>query len=291
MSAAMDPVYQRLLLATERTPQDAGAEFLAMSLAKHCELPLAAVLPLISNAEFEASAPDVAARDESAAHDSLQELVAQAGDLGLPLAVRVRRGAELYAEIVAEAVERRTDLLVIRRRGRRGLLARMMMGDMVGKVVAHSPCSVMIAPRGAQVWSHRVLVALDPEHPDPALVDAALAVARECGVPVAVVAVIGHDDPVLRDRARAAVHEALQRAQALGVDGDSHCAVGHVAEQIIAVASRIGADLIVIGRRRHDLLSRVWVAGATQKVIGLAPFPVLVFVPPSTAPTAPPDHE
>ena len=52
--------------------------------------------------------------------------------------LRVRRGDELYRQIVDEARERKTELIVLRRRGKRGFLANLLVGEMVSKVLALS---------------------------------------------------------------------------------------------------------------------------------------------------------
>ncbi|TXT36738.1 MAG: Universal stress protein UspA-like protein [Comamonadaceae bacterium] len=50
----MAELFTRLLLATEHTEYDTGAEAMALALARRCQLPLATVLPLVSNPEYEA---------------------------------------------------------------------------------------------------------------------------------------------------------------------------------------------------------------------------------------------
>jgi len=54
---SVPPPFSRLLLATEHTDFDRGAEAIAFALAARCQLALAGVMPLVSNAEFEAAAP------------------------------------------------------------------------------------------------------------------------------------------------------------------------------------------------------------------------------------------
>ena len=91
------------------------------------------MLPVVSNPEFEAVAP--AARGPaptprpSARRSQLRD--ARAAPPACALELRVRRGAEPYVEIVDEARERGADLIVIRRRGKRGFLANLLVGEMV----------------------------------------------------------------------------------------------------------------------------------------------------------------
>ena len=59
---------------------------------------------------------------------------------GVQIDVVARRGEEPYREIVQEAVERRSDLIITRRRGKRSFLSNLLIGEMVSKVVGHAHC-------------------------------------------------------------------------------------------------------------------------------------------------------
>ena len=247
----MASAFSRLLLATEHGEFDSGAEAVALALARRCDLPLAAVLPVLSNPEFEAVAPQLAERADAEAARRRQSLQALALQAGVQLQVQVRRGAEPFAEIVGEARRHEADLLIIRRRGKRGLLAKLLVGEMVSKVVAHSSCSVLVAPRGAQLWARGVLACRDPQAPDAGLVEVATAVAGECALPL------------------------YLHALAAGADAQA------AAEQVLAAARLQGADLIVLARNGGSRLGRAWASAVTQKVVGLSECPVLVHVNPS----------
>jgi nucleotide-binding universal stress UspA family protein len=271
------PAFARLLLATEHLEYDRGAEAVALALARRCQLPLAAVLPLVHNAELEMVAPERAAQADAEAGARRRALAAAAEAAGVQLEIEVRRGPELYAEIVAEALEQAADLLIIRRRGRLGLLANLLVGEMVSKVVAHTPCSVLVAPRETGLWSRSVLVGVDPQQPDPSLVACACDVAAECQLPLHVVCVATH--PAERAGAEAALAHAL--AQCGGTPASGEVRQGRAHAELIAAAAARGADLLVVGRHGGSPIARAWIGGVAQKVIGLANCPVLVHVPTS----------
>ena len=75
----------------------------------------------------------------------------------------------------------------------------------------------------------------------------------------------------------AKLHEGLgRRAAAAGTRCEFHVQVGHPAEQVVGLAERLGADLIVLGHRGKSLFER-WLTGSTTKqVMGYAHCPVLV---------------
>jgi hypothetical protein len=274
-----DTPFRRLLLATEHGEFDRGAEALGLALARHCALPLAAVLPLTSNAEFESVAPAWAARLDAAASRDREALLADAAQAGVSLDVMVRRGPEPYAEIVAEARTRGTDLLVIRRRGQRSFLANLLVGEMVSKVVAHAPCSVLVVPRDGVMWQHRVLLGLDPLGVDPQAVRRTALLAAACGLPMLVVAVTAADSQQAKAQAGATIDAAVAEAGALGVAATGELRSGRTHQALLDAAAACGADLIVIGRHQGGGLPRAWLGGVAQKVLGLAACPVLVHVP------------
>lgn len=274
----MAHVFERLLLATEHGDFDLGAERLAFALAGTCSLPLAAVLPIVSNPEYEALAPQIAAQAEAQASERVRQLAADARRSGVSLDLQVRRGPELYEEILDEAVARGTDLLVIRRRGRRGFLARLLVGEMVAKVVSHAPCSVLVTPRQARMWSRRVLVAVDPAQNDADVIRQAVGVAAQCRLPLTALAVIEAEAAPQRADAERAVQVALTLARAAGLDAEGRVLAGRPHEQILQTAASAGADLIVVGRHGPENLTQVWLGGVTQKVIGLTEQPVLVAI-------------
>jgi nucleotide-binding universal stress UspA family protein len=272
----MTAPFSRLLLATEHTEFDRGAEAIAFALAGRCQLALAAVLPLVSNAEYEAAAPQLAARADAEAGARAEAVEAEAASRGVALTLRVRRGAEPFEEIVAEARERQADLIIARRRGKRGFLANLMFGEMVGKVVAHAPCSVLLCPRSAAMWQRRVLVGIDPRAPATGTVELAARVAAECGIGLQLVAIVEAESG--RDAAEAALSAAAERARPWVADVRTEVRLGRPHEGLVAAAAACGADLIVIGRHGLELSGRAWIGGTAQKVIGLAEGPVLVHI-------------
>ena len=280
----MATVFARLLLATEHGAFDIGAETLAFALARHCQLPLAGVLPVVSNPEFEAVAPQLAAKADAEAATKRKSLASRARAEGVDFELKVRRGSEPYVEIVEEARERAADLIVIRRRGQRGFLANLLVGEMVSKVVAHSPCSVLIAPRGARMWSKRVLVGIDPQAPDKTMLACAAALAADCALPLRVACVAANE--AARAPAEQALATALQQARSLGAEVDGEVRVGRAYQELMQAAQVCAADLLVVARHRDDALGRAWIGGVAQKVIGLTECPVLVHMNnPRTPPT------
>ncbi|MBI3147245.1 MAG: universal stress protein [Betaproteobacteria bacterium] len=265
------PAAWSLLLATEHSEFDTGAERVAFALARRQGVALPVVLPVLSNPEFEAVAPQLAAKSDAEAARRRQALLVAAADLALE--VGVRRGAEPYLEIIEEARQRDAELLVIRRRGKRGLLANLLVGEMVSKVVAHAPCDLLIVPREARMWSRGVLAGLDPRAPDTSLVDCAARVASTFGLPLTLVCVA--ESPAEAAAAQAVLDAGLARARGHGLAASGETPRGRAHEALLEATRRAGADLLMLGRHGGGL-ARAWIGGTAQKTIGLVECPVWI---------------
>jgi nucleotide-binding universal stress UspA family protein len=273
----MAPPFARILLATEHSDFDVGAERVAFALARRWSVPLMVVQPLVTNVEYEVVAPELAARADEAVHARSLQLQAAAQAAGIALDLRVRRGTEAWREIVADAAEREADLVVARRRGHHGFLAGRMVGEMVGKVAMLAPCSVLLAPRAVVPWSHGVLAAVDDS---PGLRDVtatAARIARHESLPLVVTCVVSKHPADAREQAASVVADALAVAKNAGVTAEGVTPEGRPHEEIGRIAATRGTDLTVVGRHGHTgALERLILGGTAQKIIGHATCPVLV---------------
>lgn len=269
----MSQLFTRLLLATEHTEFDTGAETLAISMAQRCNLPLATVLPLVSNPEYEALAPQIAMRAEQDAAAKIAEIRSKAQAQGVTIDLRVRRGEEAYQQIIDEARARNAELIIVRRRGKRGFLANLLVGEMVSKVLAHAPCHVLFAPRDARMWSHRILVAAEPGVQGLRLVSVAIGVAAECSLPLHLVYVA--TDGVQVAEAKSFLAQAKVAAEHVGVTLQTEVRSGKAYTEILTAAAMSQSDLLVIGSRSDNHIGRAVIGGVAQKIIGLSDKPIL----------------
>jgi nucleotide-binding universal stress UspA family protein len=266
--------YARLLLATEHTEFDAGAERVALDLARQRGAPLAVVVPIVSNDVYESVAPELVTRVEEEVHARLVALREEAARAGVDVDARVRRGEEPWREIVAEAEARNADLVIVRRRGHRSFFGKLLVGEMVGKVATAAPCSVLMVPRAGRSWSRRVLAGVDDTPVGPAVAQAAARLAVAARLPLVVASVAVQDTPAGRAAAEAAVAAAAALAQEEGADVERRVAVGRAPEAMTELAAASGADLVVVGRGSAG--RRLHLGGNAHRIVGLAACPVLV---------------
>lgn len=247
----MNYPFNRILLATEHTEFDTGAERLAFAMAKRCGLPLLVVVPMLDNPEYEAEMPELVLRDEQEVAGKIAALRKQAEAAGIQLDVRVRRCSEIHSGIVDEANESKTDLIVIRRRGKPSFLARLLVGEMVSKVIRDTTCSVLLVPRAAEFWSKRVLAAVGDTPAAPVIAKTAGTIAGICGIPLTVLSVATDSDAESLSKTKSL--NTLNVALASAVSNQASGAVrsGQLVEQTVAAVKELGADLVVVGRQRN----------------------------------------
>lgn len=269
--------FARPMLVTEHTEFDVGAERVAFDLARRCGVGLRVVLPYLTNPEFEVAAPALFERAQNDAADRADRVRSQAAAAGIDASVVVRGGPELYVEVLEQARDDAADLIVTRRRGRRGLLARALIGDMVRHVIAQSVCPLLVVPQDAQPPGRRMLLAIDPASPSEGLVALGIDTAATCGLPVHLLCVAGTADDAAAARA---LQGAVARATRRGLSAAGSVNVGERApECILQAAADTQADLIVVARHSDDTRRHAWLGGVAHQVIGLAGCPVLVFAP------------
>ena len=270
--------FPRVLLATEHTEFDVGAERAAFALAAQPDVVLSAVVPLVSNVEYEAVAPALAARAEEEAFARAMAVKAAAAQAGVVIDARVRRAEDGWRAIVGEAEAAHADLLVLRRRGRRGFLANLMIGEMVDKATTHAPCHVLIVPRKAALPRYRVVAGIDGSRAGPAVARMAAEVASAAGLPLTLVSVTG--DGFGDDAATQVLADAAAIARAAGAQVDTEVAPGRAAETVAARAAALGADLVVAGRGGPETHGRrLRLGGNAHRLVGLVPCAVLVIKP------------
>jgi len=129
----------------------------------------------------------------------------------------------------------------------------------------------------------RILLAYDGTRSSDLAFERAMEVAHEAHAPLHIVAVAWAAEVETHaslDKARAQCWAYLTQLRKKGadpeVDLDMEVVEGNCAEQIVATADRLGADLIVMGHRQRTLLSRLSEASLAKRVIDRARCCVLI---------------
>ena len=190
---------------------------------------------------------------------------------GVETAVHVQRFFPVEA-IVTFAAELPADLIVLGRHGHSSGLRRALIGS-VSADVSRSATVPVVVVRGTAAHPappRRVLVPFDGS--EPARV-AARAAARLFPAAAVLAVSVVHGREGLE--AEAIAHEAV----AAGFDRarlEIERVVGDPAAQILRLAGGAEVDLVAAGRRGHGPLHELLVGGVAEKLLQLAPCPILL---------------
>lgn len=264
---------EKLLLATDGSRFSEGAIREAINFAKICSSSLFAVSVLETNPEYETINTKVFEKEKAEFLSHLESIKARAAKEGLSCETILYEATDTSKAIVDEASEKKIDMIVIGRRGRKGLL-KMLMGEVAAKVIAHAPCKVLVVPRAAKIEYKTILVATDGSTHSNAAVTEALAIAKRCGSKVIAVSAMRDDSEL--EEAKANVSKVVELGRKEGLIVEALTPAGRSYDVIVETAGGRGVDLIVVGTYGKTGLKKVLMGSSTEKVIGNAGCAVLV---------------
>lgn len=280
---AITPAWKpaRILLPTDGSEYSAGAVRVAAEMARRCgaAVTLTTALPLGKDLET-LGTQDLQAEEISIAQSRLDAAAAELKAAAIPCSTEVRHAEHPDVAIVESAREAAADVIVMGRRGKRGL-ARLMVGHATAKVIGSAPCDVLVVPRAATFWSRRILLATDGSAHSATALDRAVELGVQCRLPVSVLSVLapGHGDQ-RRTEARQAVDQAVAALQERGVVADGRLVEGRPDAEIVAQAQQQQADLIVLGSHGRTGLLGVLLGSVSERVIGAADCAILIAITP-----------
>ncbi|HEY9198284.1 MAG TPA: universal stress protein [Gammaproteobacteria bacterium] len=280
---AMTPAWKpaRILLPTDGSEYSAGAVRVTAEMARRCgaAVTLTTALPLDNDLES-LGTQDLQAQETALAQTWLDAAAGEMKAAGIPYKTEVRHAEHPDVAIVESAREAAADVIVMGRRGKRGL-ARLMVGHATAKVIGSAPCDVLVVPRAAGFWSRRILLATDGSAHSATALQRAVELGVQCQLPVSVLSVVtpGHGEQ-RRDAAQHAVDEAVTALKERGVVADGMVVEGRPDAVIVAQAQE-RADLIVLGSHGRTGLLGVLLGSVSERVIGAADSAVLIAVSPA----------
>ncbi|EHJ46022.1 UspA domain-containing protein [Solidesulfovibrio carbinoliphilus subsp. oakridgensis] len=216
-----------------------------------------------------------------------EEALAEAGEAAaaasLPLKKVIETG-EAFERLVDVAEAEEASLVVIGD-ARRAYMERVLLGRNVAKVIGYSPCDVLVVPEGTALDFSRVVTAVDGSRQSLAAAGRALGLAAAYGGTLAVVSVL--DVPVdrhliygifedIKRRALVATGAVAKAAKARGVAADVLLLEGSPYRGIASFARDACAGCLVLGSYGKSGLRRLLLGSVAERVLALAPCPVLV---------------
>jgi len=272
-----------LAIAPGNAGKDAVRQALRLALFLKAELLAVSVTPgyegnmnrwKINNADEQLSEPFKRCLEEA------RQMVIESGQ-----ALRtIHTVGDPVQEIIRVAEEERASLLLLGY-PKRSRIERILLGRTAAKVIAGSPCDLLMVPEQAEVNFSRILVGIDGSSFSMEVGLRALELALAFGGEVHAVTAL--DIPIERglrygvlDEARKKSFPPLQtlagQGQRLGVRVVTDILDGSPDETIINYSVKKNIELIVLGSHDRAALADMPMGGVVERVISLSSRPTLV---------------
>ena len=255
------------LLAVDGSEFGVGATRVAIALAAKSGVELLALNVLTSGGDEGLMGLDARAVERAEARAVVERIADEARRAGVRAQPMTRTGSSAADAIIAAAGETRAGVIVMGRRGRTGF-ARGSLGHTTARVIGAATCPVLVAPRAAELWSRRVLLAVDGS---PASEAAAFCLGRwpaAAWAPIVVLSVeVPKHSPERRAEAAQIVERTVAALRAAGREAEGRVGRGGAADEILRAASGTGTDLVVLGSEGRTALGRALMGSNSQAVV------------------------
>jgi nucleotide-binding universal stress UspA family protein len=264
---------EKLLLATDTSEFSEGAVREAIYSAKVCSSKLYALTVIERIPAYEGLGVNLYEMEELKAKEHLDSIKSRAASEGVDCEVFSHLDENPHSVIAEEASKREVDMIVIGRRGTRGL-AKRLLGEVGAKIIGHVSCDVLVVPRAARITYKHILVATDGSENGKAATATAVEIAKRRGSKLIVLYAIRSEADL--EEAEAIVGEGADMARKEGVPVETMTPKGRAYERIVETAAGRGVDLIIMGTYGKSGLNKILMGSSTERVIGLAGCGVLV---------------
>jgi len=266
-----------ILLATDGSQWSEGAARVAVAMAAAYPARLTVITMFLIDQELKiVDAQGKRIEDEEAEVKArFAGVQALAAEAGISYTTEIRHGATPQYEITNAAANLDVDVIVMGRRGERGL-AQMFVGDATAKTISLTDLPVIVVPEAATFWQHRILLATDGSVHSQAALEATARFAEISGLPVTVLSVPNSTQIDMRQ----IVDDAVRELQTRNITADARVTEGKPEEVIAATVTEIGADLVVLGSHGRTGITKLLLGSVSQTVIGALSCPALVVTKP-----------
>jgi nucleotide-binding universal stress UspA family protein len=264
---------ERLLVCSDTSQASQGAITGALALAASCGSKITFLTVLEFYPEFEIRAPEKVAQREIEVRKHLEACKSMAEKLGIPVDTLVRRSERPYEAIIEEAEKINPDMIIMGRHGRSRFF-RLMMGNVVARVIGYSPFNVLVIPTEVPLKFERILIASDGSTYSYAAWDEAVFITRRVGGELMAVSVARDESKI--PTAQAIVERLKKEATLQDLDLQTLVYQGRPYLSIIEAARDKDVDLVVMGALGMTELSDFLMGSVTERVVAYSPCAVMV---------------
>ncbi len=262
-----------LLVCTDGSPASQGAITGALALAESCGSKIFFFTVLEFYPELEVRAPEMVAQKEIEVRKHLEACKARAEKLHIPVETLVRRSERPYEAIIEKAEKIKPDMIIMGRHGRSRFF-RLMMGNVVARVIGYSSFNVLVIPTEITLKFGKILIASDGSPYSYAAWDEAVFITKRVGGELIAVSVARDESKA--STAQAIVRKLKQEAALQDLDLQTLVYRGRPYLSIIEAAKDKEVDLIVMGALGLTELSDLLMGSVTERVVAYAPCAIMV---------------
>ncbi|WP_348268748.1 universal stress protein [Edaphobacter paludis] len=277
--------FERIMLATDFSPASEIAQAYAVGLALH----YSSTLELATIVDLSLTLPSMEVIHESTlealrrtSENDLRRLAEHIA--GITVTRKVIEGFQPASLIVEEAVNSNADLIVLGTTSKHGF-KKLALGSTAEAVIRTAPCPILtvgphvLPPPNFPVCFERIVYATDFSSQASKAAGLALSLGQTCGAKVYLCHVLTEEDKLNHDDSEARSISSLEALIPESVHDwcNPKCIVEHgkSSEAILALASRVNADLIVLGARKPSFWVEYVRTGLTPALLAAANCPVL----------------
>ncbi|MCS7150587.1 MAG: universal stress protein [Caldimicrobium sp.] len=263
----------KIILATDGSEFSLGAEEVALNLAKLCQAKLIITHVLYYNPEYLSIAADEVDVQKAKAKEVIERVKEEALQNEIEVDTKVVLAEAIEDGVITAAEEEKADLIVMGRRGIRGL-SRHFIGSATLGVIDKAPCPVLIVPKNALFKGKAILAAIDGSDPAQRALILAYQMAKRINLPVYVLSVAKN----IHEKAKAeeVLNKALELAENFELKPKTTVHFGPAERIILEVAKQREADFIVMGKRGLKGLSKLLLGSVSEKVVASADRGVII---------------
>lgn len=253
-----------MLLATDGSEACFGAERIALKIAERCGAKLFVLNVVYYNPEHMSIAIEEVETQKSRAREVVERVKREAIERDIDVETKIILSDSIEEGIAKTAEEVQANLIVMGRRGIRGL-AKLLIGSATIGVVPIAPCPVLIVPRNADLRGKGFLGATDGSEVSLKAVDFMCELAQRMDLPLYVLAVA--KDLTFKEKAEEALEKAREILKRYNLNGEFLLYVGEPSRLILEVAKQRDIDLIVMGNRGLKGISKMIFGSVSEKVL------------------------
>lgn len=202
-----------------------------------------------------------------------------AAESGVKVNVLLRVG-KIYEQITEAAKELNASLIIMGTMGAIGIKKRIL-GSNASRVVREAECPVItIKGKDHRFGCKHILLPLDLTKETKEKVDKAIELAGMFGSVIHVVTIVESDDEFIMNKLTRQMNQVIDFIQTSGIQCTSEFVYGSdVAEEILGIAKKVNADLIMIMTQQEVGFKDLFISSAAQEIINHSEVPVLSIRP------------